>query len=175
MTTLPRTTISPSVWPSRGTSRPSSSTTRSSPEVISSTPWRALIDGALVGRQRVVLGPRLADRDERRRLGQPVDLRDRPSRARPRCARSSRPRAARRRSARARRAAAPAQTPRARWRCAISTVGAAHSIVIRSPRDELEDLRAARPCAGRRARAPTAVTVHVNVQPLAWNIGSVQR
>ena len=42
MTTLPRTAISPSVSPSCGTSAFSSSSTRSSPDVISSTPWRAL-------------------------------------------------------------------------------------------------------------------------------------
>ncbi len=43
MMTLPFATISPMVAPSRGTSRISLSTTRSSPEVINSTPWRALM------------------------------------------------------------------------------------------------------------------------------------
>src|SRR5262245_50834592 len=78
MTTLPRTMISPSVSPSCGTSRPSSATTRSSPELINSTPWRALIL-ALRERQVAVLGARLAKGDERRRLGEAVDLRQLPA------------------------------------------------------------------------------------------------
>ena len=79
MTTLPRATISPSVSPSRGTSRPSASTTRRSPEVMSSTPCRALSSRALGGRQRFIFGTFFTDGDERRRLGQAVDLRDRPA------------------------------------------------------------------------------------------------
>src|ERR1035438_3760630 len=43
MTALPRTTISPSDCPSQGTSTLAASTTRKSPLVKSSTPWRALI------------------------------------------------------------------------------------------------------------------------------------
>ena len=49
MTTLPRTTISPMIWPSGATSAPSSSITRSSPEVSSSTPWRALTTARSAG------------------------------------------------------------------------------------------------------------------------------
>ena len=79
MTTLPRTTISPRVSPSRGTSLPFSSTTRSSPDVISSTPCRALIAARSLSGRDVVFRPRLADGDERRRLGQSVNVRDRPA------------------------------------------------------------------------------------------------
>lgn len=49
MTTLPRTTISPTVCPSAGTSVPSLFTTRNSPEVISSTPCRALMTARSAG------------------------------------------------------------------------------------------------------------------------------
>src|SRR5262245_40329989 len=57
---------------------------------------------------------------------------------------------------------------------AISTVGAAHSQVTCSA------VARRNTAAGSTLRrhtclAPTAVTVHVNVQPLAWNIGSVHR
>jgi hypothetical protein len=56
----------------------------------------------------------------------------------------------------------------------IKTVGAAQSIVTCSRRI------ASKTAAGSTLRrhtcaAPAAVTVHTNVQPLAWNIGSVQR
>src|SRR6476646_8405335 len=63
MMTLPRATISPWVIPSRGTSLSSSSTTRSSPEVISSTPCR----------------PLFADGDERRGLSESVNMCNRPA------------------------------------------------------------------------------------------------
>jgi hypothetical protein len=49
MTTFPRTVISPSVPPSAGTSAPDSSVTRSSPEVSSSTPCRALTTARSAG------------------------------------------------------------------------------------------------------------------------------
>src|SRR5436190_23276620 len=56
----------------------------------------------------------------------------------------------------------------------ISTVGAAHSEVIDS------SFINRNACTGSTLRrhtctAPTAVTSHVYVQPLAWNIGSVHR
>ena len=97
--------------------------------------------GALGRRQRVVLGPRLADRDERRRLGQAVDLRDRPAEL----ALDALDRRRRRRRAGGHHADAP-RRPRARCSAGalampISTVGAAQSIVTRSRVDELEDLR----------------------------------
>ena len=103
--------------PSCGTSLPSSSTTRSSPDVISSTPWRALMTGALVGCELRVLGPRLADRDERRRLGQAVDLRDLPAELAfdPLDRRGGRRRAGGEHAHAAGRVAGAA--PRARWRC----------------------------------------------------------
>src|SRR5207248_10488036 len=51
MMTLPRATISPWVIPSRGTSLPSAPITNNSPEVINSTPCRALIAArSLIGR-----------------------------------------------------------------------------------------------------------------------------
>src|SRR5438094_5845710 len=57
---------------------------------------------------------------------------------------------------------------------AISTVGAAHNIEIDS------DSTSAKTATGSNFRrhtwaAPAAVTVHTNVHPLAWNIGSVHR
>ena len=56
----------------------------------------------------------------------------------------------------------------------ISTVGAAHSRVILSSAAILKTVGASN--FGRQTcLAPTAVTVHVKVQPLAWNIGSVHR
>ena len=79
MTTLPRATISPAVLPSAGTSRPWSSTTRSSPDVMSSTPCRALMRARSSARERRMLGTRLADADRRCGFGQAVDLRDDPA------------------------------------------------------------------------------------------------
>src|SRR5688500_12534295 len=56
----------------------------------------------------------------------------------------------------------------------ISTVGAAHILVTRSSAAILNTVAASN--FGRHTcLAPAAVTVHVNVQPLAWNIGSVHR
>ena len=141
MTTLPRTTISPTVAPSCGTSHPSSSTTRSSPDVMSSTPCRALIDRTFRRRQQIVLGPRLADADERRRLRQSVDMRDGPAelaldpldrgggRWGPGGERPER------------RAASAARTSAGALAMPMSTVGAAHSIVTRSRDDQLENSR----------------------------------
>src|SRR5579875_666868 len=56
----------------------------------------------------------------------------------------------------------------------ISTVGAAQSIVAFSSRMVV---KMARGSTLRRQRCvpPTAVTIQVNVHPLAWNIGSVHR
>ena len=56
----------------------------------------------------------------------------------------------------------------------MSTVGAAHRNVMPSP------AMSRKTAAGSTFRRhtwhpPTAVTIHVNVQPLAWNIGSVHR
>ena len=124
----------PASAPSRGTSTPCSSTTRSSPDVMSSTPCRALITGALARRQRRVLGPRLADGDEGRGLGQPVDVRD------------LQPSSPSMRSMVAAAGGAPAvstRTPRGTsardssgaFASPMSTVGAAQSMVIRSRRD----------------------------------------
>src|SRR5260370_25763839 len=70
----------------------------------------------------------------------------------------------------------PGRTPRrssaGALAMAISTVGAAQSMVMRS------SLTSAKMRAGSTLRrhtcvAPTAVTVQTNVQPLAWNIGSL--
>ena len=56
----------------------------------------------------------------------------------------------------------------------ISTVGAAHMCVTDSSR--ISRNASAGSTARRQTCAPpTAVTTHVNVQPLAWNMGSVQR
>ena len=56
----------------------------------------------------------------------------------------------------------------------ISTVGAAHSRVTFSCAAILNTVGPSN--FGRQTCfAPAAVTVHVNVQPLAWNIGSVHR
>jgi hypothetical protein len=56
----------------------------------------------------------------------------------------------------------------------INTVGAQHSVVTFS------DLIRAKISGGATLRKqtctpPTAVIVHVNVQPFAWNIGRVHR
>src|SRR5215831_3699411 len=57
---------------------------------------------------------------------------------------------------------------------AISTVGAAQSIVTASP--AMRSKIATGSIFGRQTwQPPAAVTVQTNVQPLAWNIGSVQR
>ena len=56
----------------------------------------------------------------------------------------------------------------------MSTVGAAHSIVTASSRISA-NARAGSTCRRQMWAPPTAVTTHGNVQPLAWNIGSVQR
>ena len=174
MTTLPRATISPGVLPSAGTSRPWSSTTRSSPEVISSTPCRALIRARSSGDSDSMLGPRLADADRRRGFGEAVDLDDRPAELvldaldrdrRRRRARGHHADALRRerlrfgrrvgehdQHGRRRAQARDLFLPRRSW----NTVGPSNF--------------------GRQTCfAPAAVTVHVNVQPLAWNIGSVHR
>src|SRR5499433_1059562 len=79
MTTLPRTMISPSVSPSCGTSRPSLAY---DPQLARADQLDALArldPGALRGRQVAVLGARLAEGDERRRLGEAVDLRQFPA------------------------------------------------------------------------------------------------
>src|SRR6185503_4485801 len=56
----------------------------------------------------------------------------------------------------------------------ISTVGAAHNLVTCSCEATLKIVAPSN--FGRQTCfAPAAVTVHVNVQPLAWNIGSVHR
>ncbi len=57
---------------------------------------------------------------------------------------------------------------------AISTVGAAHSMVIRSSL-MLEYTDGASTLRRQTCAPPTAVTVHTNVQPFAWNIGRVHR
>ena len=57
----------------------------------------------------------------------------------------------------------------------MSTVGAAQSIVTDSRGDRLEDGARLDPAQAHVGGRPTAVTIHTNVQPLAWNIGSVQR
>ena len=44
-------------------------------------------------------------------------------------------------------------------------------LVVANLRKQQED----QPVDKRRAMPPTAVTIHVKVQPLAWNMGSVQR
>ena len=56
----------------------------------------------------------------------------------------------------------------------MSTVGAAQSMVAPSSRMR------SNACTGSTLRRhtwapPTAVTIHTNVQPFAWNIGSVHR
>ena len=56
----------------------------------------------------------------------------------------------------------------------MSTVGAAHIMVTPSSRIS------PKACTGSTLRRhtwvpPTAVTIHTNVHPLAWNIGSVHR
>ena len=56
MTTFPLTVISPSVAPSHGTSSPDSVTTRSSPEVISSTPCLALSTARSAGERSACSG-----------------------------------------------------------------------------------------------------------------------
>ena len=56
MTTFPLTVISPSVAPSHGTSSPDSVTTRSSPEVISSTPCLALSTARSAGERAACSG-----------------------------------------------------------------------------------------------------------------------
>ena len=57
---------------------------------------------------------------------------------------------------------------------AMSTVGAAHRRVTRST--AMSGKATAGSTARRQIwRAPAAVIVHVNVHPLAWNIGSVHK
>ena len=56
----------------------------------------------------------------------------------------------------------------------MRTVGAAQSMVIDS-RAISAKTRAASTLRRQTWAPATAVTVHVNVQPLAWNMGSVQR
>ena len=52
----------------------------------------------------------------------------------------------------------------------ISTVGAAHSMLTRSWLI-VANIRAGSTLRRHTCVPPTAVTVHTNVQPLAWNIG----
>ena len=57
----------------------------------------------------------------------------------------------------------------------ISTVGAAQNIVMLSSLDQLDR---SVPGSTRRRQTcviPRAVLIHMKVQPLAWNIGKVQR
>ena len=56
----------------------------------------------------------------------------------------------------------------------MSTVGAAHSMVTCSSLISAK-MSPAPPCRRQTCVPPAAVTVHVNVQPFAWNIGSVHR
>ena len=56
----------------------------------------------------------------------------------------------------------------------ISTVGAAQSIDTASARISSNSF-AGSILRRQTCAAPTAVTVQTNVQPLAWNIGSVHR
>jgi hypothetical protein len=56
----------------------------------------------------------------------------------------------------------------------ISTVGAAHILEIDS-RSMSSKMSAGSVRRRQTCVPPTAVTIQVNVQPLAWNIGSVHR
>src|SRR5438067_13354299 len=56
----------------------------------------------------------------------------------------------------------------------ISTVGAAHSQPTCSARTRSKT-RAGSTLGRQMCRPPAAVIIHTNVQPLAWNIGSVHR
>ena len=56
----------------------------------------------------------------------------------------------------------------------ISTVGAAQRCVTDSSRSR-RNARAGSIARRQTCAPPTAVSVHVNVQPFAWNIGSVHR
>src|SRR5262252_6765292 len=69
---------------------------------------------------------------------------------------------------------APARSSGGALAIAISTVGAAHSIVIDS-RAIASNTRGGSTLRKHTWVPPTAVTIHVKVQPLAWNIGSVHR
>ena len=70
--------------------------------------------------------------------------------------------------------AAPRRSSSGALAMPISTVGAAQNMRDLLALDQLEDARGS---TFRRHTCvpPTAVTIHTNVQPLAWNIGSVQR
>src|SRR5260370_37146010 len=72
----------------------------------------------------------------------------------------------------------PGRTPRrssaGALAMAINTVGAAQSMVMRSSLTSAK-MRAGSTLLRQTCVAPTAVTVQTNVQPLAWNIGSVHR
>src|SRR3989440_12682088 len=57
---------------------------------------------------------------------------------------------------------------------AMSTVGAAHSQLTCSLRMS-SNTRAGSTLGRHTCTPPTAVTIHTNVHPLAWNIGSVHR
>ena len=56
----------------------------------------------------------------------------------------------------------------------ISTVGAAHSQPTCSERTRSKT-RAGSTLGRQMCRPPAAVMIHTNVQPLAWNMGSVHR
>ena len=57
----------------------------------------------------------------------------------------------------------------------ISTVGAAQSMVIASLRRSAAKIASGSTRRRQTCVPPTAVTIQTKVQPLAWNIGSVQR
>ena len=109
-----------------------------------------------------------------RRLGQPVDVRDLPAEfafdaadGRRRRRRASREHFELSLSALRRTSSGALARP-------MSTVGAAQNFVIDS-RSMSSKTRFATGCRRQTCVPPAAVTIHVNVQPLAWNIGSVQR
>ena len=125
--------------------------------------------------ERGVLRARLADGDERRRLGEAVDLRDLPAElALDALDGGGGRRRAGGQDAHAARAAPAAQLGSGALAMPISTVGAAQSIVIRSASMPLEHVRGST-LRRQTCVPPTAVTIQTNVQPLAWNIGSVHR
>jgi hypothetical protein len=165
MTAFPRTTISPVVSPSRGTSTPSSSTTRSSPEVSNSTPWQALTrDRSLHER------PSCSGLVSQKVMNGDVSVR-------PYAWVMVQPNSPSMRSIVAAAGGAPAvtiRTPRrASLRCCsgplaipIKTVGAAHSMVT----DSCLIFSKILPASTLRRQMwapPTAVTIQTKVQPLA--------
>ncbi len=165
MTTFPLTVISPSVAPSHGTSSPDSVTTRSSPEVISSTPCLALSTARSAGERSACSGS-----------GSHTVMNGAVSVSPYTCV-MSQPNSPSSRSMVAAAGGAPAvitrtpagTSPRAAagaLASEISTVGAAHSQPTRSP------AISEKTCAGSTLRRqtcvpPAAVTVQVNVHPLA--------